>query len=68
VGIDEDAQKKAPADPQFALNELLQTYDRRNIEAELKQQQAELESRQLSDEEELNALINLVQKKQEIDC
>lgn len=68
VGIDEDAQRKAPADPQFALNELLQTYDRRNIEAELKQQQAELESRQLSDEEELNALINLVQKKQEIDC
>ena len=66
VGLDEAGQEKKATDLPLALNELLQTFNRRKAERHLQQAQAALDRNDLDEDEQLELLMSMLQKKQQL--
>ena len=62
VNLDEQCHKKSQYDRELALRDLLNHFRRRNIDLELRQQEADIASKRLSEEQETEALRDLFHK------
>ena len=65
VELDEDSQKKS-TEFDLVLDDLLVVFERRYAEAELRDQQANLESGRMDEQEQLLMLQELIRKRQEM--
>ena len=66
VELDEAASRKAGADGELALRELLQTFTKRHTQQELQRQQASLETDELNEQQQLEMLLQILRTKQEL--
>ncbi|MCA9198349.1 MAG: hypothetical protein KDA87_12455, partial [Planctomycetales bacterium] len=68
VGLSESAGKKLQQDldVEMALRELLESFLRRQTDAELRQQQRSLDSHDLDDDKKMELLLDLLKRRQEL--
>ena len=66
VELDEAGSRKTDIDHEMALRELLQTFSKRQTEEHLQRQQAALENDELDDQQQLDMLLDILRKRQEL--
>ncbi len=66
VELDEAGRRKTGIDAEVALRELLQTFARRQTEEQLLRQQAALENDELDEQQQLDMLLEILRKRQQM--
>ncbi len=66
VEIDEQGREKENVDHQVLLNDLIRAFARRQMEESMRRQQAALEAEDLNEQEQLDALLNIMKYKIEL--
>ena len=66
VSLDESAREKNPVDIELTLRELLHGFTRRIAEQQIKTQHATLQGDQLDDQQQLDALMKILEQKKQL--